>query len=130
MTTLWSKTSVAYPVQATLLNLSARKRRWLIDNARTMVGFPIVCRTEDGIKEEGGADDEEMSMYGIISYIGMSLESVARVGADSERRERQQGVLGDAMKVVWWHLWRHELSAFFGKSTEVVAWRWVLILIS
>lgn len=47
-TSLKSTALVAYLVRVILLNVSVRRRHWLIDGGHTLVGFLPVCSTEEG----------------------------------------------------------------------------------
>lgn len=50
--TLKSTASVAYHLNAVLVNVAARGRQWLIDNGPTLVGFLPASCTQKQLEEE------------------------------------------------------------------------------
>lgn len=53
----------AYLVHAILLNVSAKRQKWLICNGYTMIGFLPACYSEEQVKRDESEEDEEMSVY-------------------------------------------------------------------
>lgn len=64
---LRSTSIVAYPVNAILLSVSLRRRKWLIGSGNTLVGFPLVLYTQELFGKERSRDVEELSVYRFTS---------------------------------------------------------------
>lgn len=73
---------MAYPVHAIHHNVFGRRRKWLIEKGRTLVGFlPVSCKRQE-LKDEGSGNDEELSIFGLTSSMTGPLNSAVRMTAD------------------------------------------------
>lgn len=65
MTTLQSRALVAYPVHPILLNMSARRRKWLFDNGYTLVGFLpyVVFKNNQKKRKVKGMKNVDVGIY-------------------------------------------------------------------
>lgn len=56
---------VAYHVHGILLNISARRKKWLMGNGYTLVGFLPVCSGDEELNKEGSAEHKTMPCTGL-----------------------------------------------------------------
>lgn len=76
----------AYLVHAIRLNVSLKKRQWILDSGRSLVVLLPVCSNQEGVKKEGSHEGEDMSVYGLSSSMVVSLTKGVHVTGNSERR--------------------------------------------
>lgn len=63
---------VVYPVHDTLLNFSAKIRYWMTINGQTLVGFLLMCCSDERLEWEGSSKDEDLFVRVWISVFAES----------------------------------------------------------
>lgn len=74
-----STTLVTCPIHAILLNATARRGQFLIDNVHTLVGILHVCCALEKLEEVEGAKDENIFLYRLTSSNTVPLKSGVRI---------------------------------------------------
>lgn len=92
--------SVAYHQHGILLNLSPRRKHWLIDSRHMLVRFTPLRYTQEQLEKAESVEHKEVSLYVLISSMAVPQETGVRVTLDLLRRKLPMRVNQQATKVV------------------------------
>lgn len=129
-TTLRTTALVAFPVPVTPLNVSVRKKHWLIEGGYTVVRFLPVSSREEEMDVEGNGEKEGTAVYGFTSFLIMPFESEVRATPETVARERRMRVLQEAMKVVLRPLRECGMGESVVKTRQMVECKCVPLIVS
>lgn len=99
-------------------------------NGCRLFEFSLVFCSNDKLKGEVRGQFEEISAHGFTFSRTVTLKTSLLFSAILIGRDQRIGVLHEAMKAIVKHLRECELRGFFVKTTEVVDWKKLPILVS
>lgn len=120
-TTLTTSAFVAYPLHEVLLNTTAEKREWLINNGYTIIGFLPVSISDFDIAQK----DMENTVSELVDaecHI-KPLDDDVRLTSTSEGREQNMLVLHSALRKAFQALEDVCTTGFIVRSTTCGTWR-------
>lgn len=88
LTTLNSTGLVAFSIRTILLNVSLRKRQWMIENARKLVKISLLRCSEHEMEEVGGRQGQNILSCGATFSTTVSLKGDVCDSRDLEQREK------------------------------------------
>lgn len=91
MTMLNSTALIAYPVHTILLNVSLRRLPRMIDKGHKLVRFSRMYCSKEEMKEEGGSESDDISVYRFTSSTTVPPERRVRTTEDLEGRKMDDG---------------------------------------
>lgn len=102
----------------------------MIESELTLVAFLPVCCSEDEAEEKASGEGDRILVYRFISFANVLLDRGALVTRDLQRREKGITVFNDSMTLTVKDLPEFYLNGIVAKSTEVVEWKYILLLVS